>query len=226
MQGIHKRMAWFWKLLKMYFSSYTGTTYTVSSRICPSFSCATSSSLLILTAGQWDQFPKWRHSRRRLSVLRFQVSRFVITVHEFRAWFKKYVILVCCIIFKLCMKLMLHCNHISGHGAHRRPSAVMPAWKLVLWPRCKHENWTAVMLVFMDRRFWCLLLFTYFLRTLNNLKKKILAWLTYTNFISSTAGTKHTFAAGGNARKSFLKINNTFQLMNCAGTQQVEICKF
>ena len=33
----------------MHFSPYTGTTYTVSSSNCPSFSCATSSSLLMLT---------------------------------------------------------------------------------------------------------------------------------------------------------------------------------
>lgn len=89
------------------------------------------------------------------------------------------------------------------------------------------------MFVFMDRRFWCLLLFTYFLLTLSNLEKKILAWLTYINFTSSTAGTKHTFAAGGNTRKPFLKINNTFHVMNCtdwkmdaSGMQQVEIYKF
>src|SRR5215470_11174668 len=37
----------------MYFSPYTGKTYTVSSGNCPSFSCATSSSLLMLNAGQW-----------------------------------------------------------------------------------------------------------------------------------------------------------------------------
>ena len=39
-------------------STYTGTTYTVSSSICPSFSCATSSSLLMLTAGPRGQFPR------------------------------------------------------------------------------------------------------------------------------------------------------------------------
>jgi hypothetical protein len=39
-----------------------------SSDNCPCFSCAISSSLLMLTAGPRDQFPRWRHSRRRLSV--------------------------------------------------------------------------------------------------------------------------------------------------------------
>ena len=46
----------------------TGTTYTVSNGNCPSFSCATSSSLLMLTAGPRSQFPRWRRSRKRLSV--------------------------------------------------------------------------------------------------------------------------------------------------------------
>jgi len=52
----------------MYFSSYTGTTYTGSSSNCPSFSCATSSSLIMLTAWPRGQFPRWRRSRERLSV--------------------------------------------------------------------------------------------------------------------------------------------------------------
>jgi hypothetical protein len=56
------------RVRQKYFSPYTGTTYTVSSGNCPSFSCATSSSLLMLTAGPRDQFPRWRRSRRRLSV--------------------------------------------------------------------------------------------------------------------------------------------------------------
>jgi len=53
---------------KMYFSPYMCTTYTVSSGSCQSFTCTTSSSLLMLTAGPWGQFPRWRCSRRRLSV--------------------------------------------------------------------------------------------------------------------------------------------------------------
>jgi len=45
-----------------------GTTYTVSSGNCPSFSCATNSLLLMLTAGPRGQFPRWCRSRKRLSV--------------------------------------------------------------------------------------------------------------------------------------------------------------
>ena len=40
---------------------------------------------LVLTAGLRGQFPRWRRSRKRLSVLRFEVSRSVITVHETHA---------------------------------------------------------------------------------------------------------------------------------------------
>ena len=53
---------------EIYFSSYKGTTYTVSSGNCPSFSCATSSSLFMLTAGPRGQFPRWRRRRKTLSV--------------------------------------------------------------------------------------------------------------------------------------------------------------
>ena len=67
-QGIQNRMVPFQMLKKIYFSPYTGTTYTVSSGNCPSFSCATSVSLLMLTAGPRGQFPRCRRSRNRLSV--------------------------------------------------------------------------------------------------------------------------------------------------------------
>jgi hypothetical protein len=57
--------------LVIYFSPYSGTTYTVSSGNCPSFSCPTSSSLFVLTGGTRDQFPSWRGSERSVcSVLR------------------------------------------------------------------------------------------------------------------------------------------------------------
>jgi hypothetical protein len=67
-QSIHKRMVRFQKLIKNYFSPSTGTTYTVSGGNCPSFSYATSSSLLMLTAWPRGQFQRWRCSRKRLSV--------------------------------------------------------------------------------------------------------------------------------------------------------------
>jgi hypothetical protein len=67
-----------------------GTTYTVSSGNCPSFSSATSSSLLMLTAGPKEQFPRWHHSRRTLSVGSILRCPDLITVQcEFCAQFKK-----------------------------------------------------------------------------------------------------------------------------------------
>ena len=68
-QGKHKGMVRFQKWTRnLFFSPYTGTTYTVSSSNSPSFSCATISSLLMLTAGPRSQFARWRRSRKRLSV--------------------------------------------------------------------------------------------------------------------------------------------------------------
>jgi hypothetical protein len=61
-------MVQFQKLTRNVFFSYTGTMCTVSSGSCPSFSCATSSWLLILTAGPRGQFPRWHRSRKRLCV--------------------------------------------------------------------------------------------------------------------------------------------------------------
>ena len=60
------------------------TTYTVSSGNCPSFSCATSSSLLMLTAGPVSKMAS--QQEKAFCVLRFEVSRSVITVQrEFHA---------------------------------------------------------------------------------------------------------------------------------------------
>jgi len=53
---------------EIYFTPYTGTTHTVSSSNCPSFSCVISNSFLMLTAGPRGKFPRWRRSRKRLSV--------------------------------------------------------------------------------------------------------------------------------------------------------------
>jgi hypothetical protein len=63
-----KELCCFKSYYKVYLSPYMGTTHAVSSGNCPSFSCATSSSLLMLTAGPRDRFPRWRRSRKRLAV--------------------------------------------------------------------------------------------------------------------------------------------------------------
>ena len=78
-QVIHKRMVRFQKLTRN-FSPYTDATYTVSSGNCPSFSCATSSSLLMLTAGPVSKMASQQEDT--FCVLRFEVSRSVITVQR------------------------------------------------------------------------------------------------------------------------------------------------
>ena len=62
--------------------------YTVSSGNCPNFACATSSSLLMLTAGPLSKMAS--QQEKAFCVLCFEVSRSVITVQrEFRARFRK-----------------------------------------------------------------------------------------------------------------------------------------
>ena len=76
------------KLTRNLFLTLHGTTYTVSSGNCPSFSCATSSSLFMLTVGPVSTMAS--QQEKAFCVLRFEVSRSVITVqHEFRARFRK-----------------------------------------------------------------------------------------------------------------------------------------
>ena len=58
-----------------------GTTYTVSSGNCSSFSCATSSSHLMLTAGPVSKMAS--QQEKAFSVLGFEVSRSVITVQQY-----------------------------------------------------------------------------------------------------------------------------------------------
>ena len=58
----------FQKLIRNLFLILHGHNVRLSSGNCPSFSCSTSSSLLMLNAGSRDQFPRWRRSRKRLSV--------------------------------------------------------------------------------------------------------------------------------------------------------------
>ena len=127
------------------FSPYTGTTYTVSSGNCPSFSCVTSSSLLMLTAGPRGQFPRWRRSRKKLSVcfvlwcpdLRLQCSVSFVQglekTHHAR-----------CVFSNPCTTLALHCNHRAGHlKTEHTESFFLLRRHLGNWPRSKHEKRTA-----------------------------------------------------------------------------------
>jgi hypothetical protein len=56
-----------------------------------------------------------------------------------------YIILVCCVFFKPCTKLTLHCSHRYGHlkTEHKEPSpAETPFWKLVPRPQSAWETRT------------------------------------------------------------------------------------
>ena len=77
----------FQKLINL-FLPYTGKTYTVSSSNCPSFSCATSSSLARAYCGAVGPVYKMASQQEKaFCVLRFEVCRSVITVQ--RARFRK-----------------------------------------------------------------------------------------------------------------------------------------
>ena len=122
----------FQKLTRNFFSRYTGTTYTVSSGNCPSFSCATSSSLLMLTAGPVSKMAS--QQEMAFCVLRFEVSKSVITVQrEFRTRFRKDA---WCAFSKPYTKLTLHCNHRSGHlKTEHTESLFLLRRHLGNWPR-------------------------------------------------------------------------------------------
>ena len=70
------------KVNKIFISHLTrGKTYTVSSGNCPSFSCATSSSLARAYCGVAGPVSKMASQQEKaFCVLRFEVSRSVITV--------------------------------------------------------------------------------------------------------------------------------------------------
>jgi len=75
-------------------------------------------------------------------VLRFEVSRSVITVQRyFRARFRKDA---WCVFSKPCAKLTLHCNHRSGHlKTQHTESLFLLRRHLGNWARSKHEKRTA-----------------------------------------------------------------------------------
>ena len=107
---------------EIYFSPYTGKTYTVSSGKYPSFSCATISSLLMLNAGPRGQFPRWRHSRKRLSVCS------VLKCPDL--W------LQCSVSFVHGLEKTRHAMHVSGHfKTEHTESLFLLRCHLGNWPR-------------------------------------------------------------------------------------------
>jgi hypothetical protein len=113
----------------------------------------------MLNAGLRDQFPRWRHSRRRRSVcsvlrcpdLRLQSS--MSFVHGLKKTPLKNNV-----FFKLCTKLTLHSNHRSGHLKTEHTERLLLLWRVSTqktfsccdtiletgpMAHSKHEKWTA-----------------------------------------------------------------------------------
>jgi hypothetical protein len=88
--GVYKRMVRFQKLIKILFLNLRGHNIHCQQRELSTFLMRYTNSLPMLTAGPRGQFPRWRRSRRRLSVCSvLRWSRSVITVQrEVRARLK------------------------------------------------------------------------------------------------------------------------------------------
>jgi hypothetical protein len=102
----------------------------------------------MLTVGPLDHFPRWRRSRRRLSVCSvLRCPDMWLVQREFRARFKKDAHHTRIMFLKSCTTLTLHCNHRSAHHqnrAHGKPyPAATPSWKKVPRPRSEIEKQTA-----------------------------------------------------------------------------------
>ena len=67
-QGTHKRMVRFQKLTRNLFLTLHGHNVHHQQQQLSKFLMCSSSLLLMLTAGTQGQFPRWRHSRKRLCV--------------------------------------------------------------------------------------------------------------------------------------------------------------
>jgi len=132
-------MVRFQKLTRNLFLTLHGHNYHISSGNCPSISYANSSSLLMLTA---DQFPRWRRSRKRLSVhsvfrcpdLCLQCS--VSFVHGLEKTHGA--------SFLNRARNSRCTNHKSGHLKTEHTESLFLLWRhLGNWPRSKHEKRTA-----------------------------------------------------------------------------------
>jgi hypothetical protein len=88
-------MVKFQLLITNYFSPYTDITYSVSSGNCPKFLARYQQFASHAYCGAVGPVSKLALQQEAFCVLRFEVSRSVITVQrEFRARFKKDIILV------------------------------------------------------------------------------------------------------------------------------------
>ena len=159
-QGIHKRMVRFQNVTRNLFLTFHGHNVHLQQRKLSKFLMRYQQFASHANAGPRDQFPRWRRSRKRLSVcsvlcpdLWLQCS--VSFVHgasflnrarnsrcsvitDLDAW---------CVFSKPCTKLTLHCNHRSGHKTEHTESLFLLRRHLGNWPpsrpRIKHEKRTA-----------------------------------------------------------------------------------
>ena len=125
-------MVQFQKLINL-FLTYTGKTYTVSSSNCPSFSCATSSSLARAYCGAAGPVSKLAPQQEKaFCLLRFEVSRSVITVQRvFRASRTMHGA-----SFLNRAGVQLKCHHRSGHlKTENTESLFLLRRRLGNWPR-------------------------------------------------------------------------------------------
>jgi hypothetical protein len=94
----------------------------------PKFIMFISSSLFMLTAVAGGPVSKMASQKKKaFYVHRFVVSKSVITAQrEFRTRFKKGIILVRCVFFKPCTKIMLYSNHRSGQFKTEQTESLLP----------------------------------------------------------------------------------------------------
>jgi hypothetical protein len=116
-QGIHKRMVRFQKIITNVFLALQGHNIHCQQRELSMFPMHYQQFSSLAYCGAVRPVSKMTSQQEKsFCVLRFEVFRSVATMQqEFRAHFKKDLILVWCITFKPCTKLTLHCNHKSGH---------------------------------------------------------------------------------------------------------------
>jgi hypothetical protein len=107
----------------MYFSPYTGTTYSAAGNVQVSHLMRYQQFASHAYCGAVGPVSKMASQQEKaFCVLRFEVSRSVILVqHQFRARFKKYIILVWCILntkatIEFSRNALFYVGHICGRA--------------------------------------------------------------------------------------------------------------
>jgi len=120
----------------------------------------------MLTAWPRGQFPRWRRSRKRLSVCS------VLRCPDL--WLRRKDAPARCVFSKPCTKLTLHCNHRSGHLKAEHTESLFLLWRhLGNWPRGPAVGMRSELLVAHEKLGQLLLL--------NDTSSCSLLWHTYIN---------------------------------------------